>query len=232
MKNVLFLLLLIFTMSSSSAVRTAERNTTMPMSDLGDRFIKALDGNASPTEREQLRQDLNLAGISASQVQGWTRSGTVDPQFGTMYAKNGVFDSMPFNGLQLFQGVAQSIPSTANTKVIFNTVAYQEFSGYIYFDASLSTTDIVIRKDGIYAVSGQVTFYPRVDGNQRMVIVYINTNPYIISSFPTSVSGYDYLSFAGTIKVKVGDVITLQVWHNESGNLNTIGSFFNLYRIK
>jgi len=121
-------------------------------------------------------------------------------------------------GCRIYQSTAQTIPDSTWTKIEFQSINYDRRN-----EVDLSNNRVTVKNDGIYFLKGSVEMDSSItDGTKLMVAIYRNGNAFVSKYAHTGLSDFIATGPADIRKLASGDDITLQVWHNSGGSVDTI----------
>lgn len=159
----------------------------------------------------------------------YIRNGTTAVgQMGTSEMLNGV-------GASVQRGVAspQTISNTTNTLINWVTELYDEAA---FFDSG-SDTRITIPQTGKYQVQGKVTWNSNATGRRS---IFLRKNAavddpvsYQAGNTQTAVNGnVTDTAFTAELSLTAADYLTLDVWQNSGGSLDTLFCYLQIRRVK
>jgi len=120
------------------------------------------------------------------------------------------------------RNAAQGVTTGTWTAISWDTVRY-DIGPSPHFNIG-NPFYITCQVAGTYAISGQVIFQPNSGNNQRLAAILVNgiyvaNNGY--SGVAKTVSVYDRIAVATTVKLNVGDQVQLAVFQDSGGTINT-----------
>lgn len=124
--------------------------------------------------------------------------------------------------LKLFQSVSQSLPSSQDVILTFDTVLTDTVR---WFDTA-APDRIVIQKDGLYFISAEVGFTSGTTGNRKCAIL-INETEFTRSQYPNNAQVIVHASCVTPLRV--GDIVQVVAYQNNGTAFSTIISTDSSY---
>lgn len=121
----------------------------------------------------------------------------------------------------------QAVPSGVPT----NIINYDSSFGSLEFDFDIPTGVWTVAKDGYYSITASLSIDGSAPGGYRQFQTNFSTkdNYYILSTQP--IGNGDNLVLSCNYYLQAGETLSLQLLHNQGGNVTILEARLNVFRI-